>query len=305
MSVMPLVKGLSVEGMNQHAPSVENVVCNAYWKKMQLKAGGPIEANNDIDHFIASGKPGVVRMFMGTHSPDWVLQLAGTYVEIDSNPGAPSVTATCPRWWTTQYQAAAADFISKLQAKYDGKISMIFIANNMTLYAEIFQRATGSDVTRANLVHAGYTAIEDQASYMATFNSFRGWKSTRLGMAVTPWQFVKPDGTAGTDVLFTNTMIDKFKAVFPSQAVLQNNSIRYPAVAGQYTALYDHMTKSGLPLQFQTATSARIGVLPGAYADTIRWAIGKGASRIELSDGFQTALTATQLVAFDKALRSV
>jgi hypothetical protein len=291
----PLVKGLIVENGSSPSPYVTNVTCNAYWRDLQLVQGGGLVPNNPIDKFLATGKSGRVRVFLGRYAPAWALALGKVhmYDPTDGND------ADVPRWWEPKVQAAQQDFINKLAAAYDGKISAIFLATGSTIYAEPFIRGVADPRTRSNLLAAGYTADLDKASYEFSFQALGAFKKTRLAYAFNPWQFVTPGGNPGGDVTFTNAMIDRFRALYGQRAIIQNNSIRTPELGGAYPEMYSHM--AGMkPLSFQTATEARIG----DWAKTLQWAIDQGAHAVELSPQFQNHLTAAQLQQYDKALRA-
>jgi hypothetical protein len=290
-----LVKGLCEEGTGTRPPSVTNVSCNAYWKDLQPTRGGAIAANNSIDRFLQSGKPGRVRLYFGQHSPSWATGLAGGVTMHDPIDG---VTVSVPKWWTSAVIGAQRDFVSKLAAKYDGRISAIFIGSGGTVYAEPFIRGIGASMTRHNLIAAGYTPAADKASYEAAFQMFSAFKKTRLAMAFNPWEYVNSATNYGEDVSFTIQMMDRMRALFGERAIWQNCSVKWPLLGGQYTAMYAHM-KGKKPVSFQTAQAPRVGNFPSA----LNWAIGMGAHAVELPKDFWNHLTPPQLASFNAKLR--
>src|SRR5262249_5939627 len=151
-------------------------------------------------------KPGRVRLYFGQHSPAWAVGLSGGVSLHDPVDG---ITATVPRWWTAAVINAQRDVVSKLAARYDGRISAIFIANGGTVYAEPFIRGIGASMTRQNLIAAGYTPAADKASYEAGFQMFSAFKRTRLAMAFNPWEYVNSVSNYGEDVSFTIQMMDR------------------------------------------------------------------------------------------------
>lgn len=290
-----LVKGLCEEGTGTRPPSVTNVSCNAYWKDLQPSGGGPIAANNAIDKFLASGKPGRVRLYFGQHSPAWAVGLAGGVTLHDPIDG---ITATIPRWWTSSVQNAQRDFVSKLAAKYDGRIPAIFIGTGGTVYAEPFIRGIGAPMTRQNLMASGYTPAADKASYEAAFQMFTAFKTTRVAMAFNPWEYVNSVTNYGEDTSFTIQMMDRMRALFGERAIWQNCSVKWPLLQGQYTAMYAHM-RGKKPVSFQTAQAPRVGSFPAALS----WAVGMGAHAVELPKNFWNYLTPAQLASFNAQLR--
>lgn len=310
--IAPLVKGLFEEGAAQLPPSVVNTLCNPKWSDLQPSEGGAIAHPNAIDTAILKGHPFVVRPFMGRYSPVWALGLGKVHV-VDPTDGN---AADVPRWWEADVQAAQSDFVAKLAAEYDEQIPLIYIGNGGTIYAEPFIRGIGkmpdgsASPTIRNLLDAGYTAAQDQASYVAGYQMFRRFKVARLAQAFNPWQYVDDSGHAAVDVDFTIEMMDHFAGVFPRRAVWGNNSIRSGGLGPVYDTMYEHMrvvhNATGRAIRFQTATKPRVG----DYVRTLEWALTFGAHAVELSPGFQDCgtrpcLSAAQLAHFDAALRAV
>ncbi len=291
-----LVKGLCEEGTGTLPPSVVNVSCQAFWKDLQPTRGGPIASNNSIDQFLASGKPGRVRLYFGQHSPSWATGLAGG---VQLHDPIDNVTVTVPRWWTSSVINAQKDFVAKLAAKYDGRISAIFIANGGTVYAEPFIRGIASTMTRQNLLAAGYTPAADKASYMAGLQMFSAFKLTRLAMAFNPWESVTSMTKYGEDYTFTIEVMDKMRSMFGSRAIWHNCSVKWPLLGGQYTPMYAHM-KGNKPISFQTAQAPRVGNFP----DALNWAVNQGAHAVELPKYFWNYLTPAQLSSFNSKLRA-
>jgi hypothetical protein len=292
---MPLLAGLS-QANSVKAPAVfpgAIGLCNVYWADLQTTAFGPLVHPNAIDTALATGRPFRVRLFFGQHSPAFAATIAGTIKMTDKQDG---VTALIPNWFNLELQAAQADVIQKLADAYDGKISAIFMGTNADIYAEPFMRHTNDLATRAALLAApGYSQAADQQTYYTAMDMFSVFKRTRLGLSFNPHQYVKPDGTAGTDTAFTLKVEDDFRARFPS-GIVQNNSIGSPPVTS-YLPMYAHQD-GDKPLSYQTQTAPRIGDL----AATIQWAIDQGAHLVEMNAGW--GLTADQLSNFDAALKA-
>lgn len=289
---MPLISGLFVEGSASPVSQVTNTICNVHWSDLQLVANGGLVPNNPIDQWLAKGGVGHVRLFFGRFSPQFAFQY-GRVLLSDPQDGLNNIPV--PLWWDTRVQALQADCIKKVAAAYDGKISLIFAATPMTIYAEPMMR--GSNRSSA-LPAAGWTEAADHASFDALIQMYSAFKKTRVGVALNPFQTIK-SGANASDVAYTMAWTDKFRAAFGERAHIQNNSIRTPSLGGDYATLYAYMAGKK-PLGFQTATAARIG----DWATTVQWAIDQGAHLVELSGGFQNYLTAAQLTAFDAALKA-
>jgi hypothetical protein len=309
--ISPLVKGLYTEGAVQIPPSVVNETLAVNLTQLVPKPGGDVSSDNPLDHWLARKPNGAVRLFMGrgpgnvVPNGDWLALGAVTVHDPTDN-----ITGTVNRWWEADVQAAQHAAVAKIAAKYDGLVTLIFIANGGTIYAEPYVRGINDANTCHNLLAAGYTAAGDQASYEAGFEMFAAFKQTRLGQAFNPWQGIHPDGTGYIDVDFTIKMMDALCARFPRRAVIQNNSIRTPTFKGPMATMYDHMKMlhetTGRTVRFQTATKPRVG----DFAQTLEWALDHGACAVELSPGVQNCstkpcLSAMQLAAYDDRLRAV
>lgn len=293
--LMPLVSGLFVEGSHSPVPQVTNTMCNPKWSDLQTSAGGALVHPNPIDTWLQKGLPGHCRLFFGPGSPAFALAM-GKVVMHDPTDNK---TVTVANWWQADVMDAQADLVSRLAAAYDGKLSLIFMATPMGLYAEPMIRDIQDAQTRKNLLTAGYTTARDKVAFARMLDTFSVFKQTRLGLAFNPYQTVNPDGGSGVDVDYTIGFMDTFRGRFGEQAHVQNNSIRTPLLPGKYTAMYDHMR--GLkPSGYQTATEARVG----DFQHTVEWAISQGAHSVELSPGFNQHLSAGQLSALDQALKA-
>lgn len=293
--LMPLVSGLSSEGMSTPAVEVGARICNAYHRDLEPTQGCALPAGNAIDKAIASGEPFRLRLYFGRYSATWMQTLAKAVTMVDTNDPQKPLSGLVSPWWHKSVQDAQAAFLARLAAAYDGRIPLIFISQPMTIFAEPMIRQVGDPATRANLLKAGYTLALDRASFTAAIEMMRVFKQTRVGLAVNPYQYVSGDGKGHQDAMITREIMAEFRTVFPG-GVLQNNSLRSPGLAGPYTQVYADMTP---PLAFQTATEPRVG----DYAKSIEWAIARGAHLVELSPGYEKHLSAAQLADFDQRLK--
>ena len=293
-TAMPLVKGLMTRGWFDGRPwNVE-----VRWSDLQPVPGGPLVHPNAIDAALARGAPFRVRLFCGRYAPAWAKELAGgpvPYVE----PVSGAVT-TMPRWWTWYYMQAHKDLITKLAAAYDGKIPLIFVSGGMSYYAEPMLRGLADVRNRQALKAAGFTAERDTTKALASIDQHKVFTRTRIGMALNPYQSLRSDGTWFHDPSFTEEVMGRLRSNFGERAVLQNNSIRTPTLAGPYADLYADLRAHAEPLSFQTGSMKRVGDLRA----TVEWAIGQGAHAVELPFGYRDVLTATQLADFDARLKA-
>ena len=303
----PMIQGLIDRNGPPSASYVGPVtafVVNVGWDQLQPTAFGPLAANNPIDEAILAAStlgPGMsvkIRLLTGVDSPEWVKALDGGPVSVFS--AQDGVGGTIGRFWTADFGRAYDDLWKKLAARYDAvpQIREITVSRCMTVFAETFLRDTSDPSTVSNLLAAGFSVTADQACIQAEIADGAVWMHTRIGVAFNPYQEILPGGSVRVDEAFTESMMQFCRTQLGPQCVLENNSIRWPPMAGQYTEMYFAIQRLGAPISFQTATMARIGSLIA----TLQWAAGVGADAVELPQGYQATPPAT-LAAVVQALR--
>jgi hypothetical protein len=251
----------------------------------------------------AAGDTLRLKIFAGRSAPDWVKLRFGTVTVHDPIDG---ITAAVPRWWIPRYMEVYARLQRRLADRYDLSpvIRTVTVSGAMTVYAEPFIRGMASQETRANLLATGYSPEKDRQAILASIEAQSAWERTRQVLAFNPWQFVEPDGSFGSDVSFTNRVMEVFRAAFGRRAVLQNNSIRSSWITDHmpfgYASMYQHMRDMGGLISYQTARTARVGDLPTVLA----WAIDQGAHGVELHAGSDHKMSYEQARQFDLALES-
>jgi hypothetical protein len=297
-SLKPMLQGL----VDRNGPppagfqgAVTSFVVNVSWATLQPTPDGPITSDNPIDQAIAAAErlgPNVgvkIRLLAGIDDPDWVKQLDGGPVAVNS--AADAAGGTIGRFWTADFGTAYDDLWSKLAARYDAvpQVREITVARCMTVFDETFLRDTADTTSVDHLLAAGFTTAADQTCLEDEIAIGAIWKHTRIGVAFNPYQEVLPGGEQRTDEAFTESMMQLCRANLGAQCVLENNSIRWPPMGSAYTPMYAAMQSLGAPISFQTATTARIGSLD----DTLAWAITVGADAVELPQGYAGATAAT------------
>jgi hypothetical protein len=271
-----------------YAGAITAFVVNVTWAELQPTPDGPLTTNNPIDQAITAARAlgpnmGVkIRLLAGVDDPNWVKQLDGGPVSVDS--AADAVGGTIGRFWTPDFAAAYDDLWGKLAARYDSvpQIREVTVARCMTIFDETFLRDTSDPTSVANLLAAGFTISADQTCLQQEIAAGSVWKHTRIGVAFNPYQEVLPGGEQRTDEAFTQAMMAYCRTALGPQCVLENNSIRWPPMGSAYSEMYSSMSELGAPISFQTATEARIGNL----TDTVTWAVSVGADAVELPEGY-------------------
>ena len=152
--------------------------------------------------------------------------------------------------------------------------------------------------TVAALLAAGFTQAADVQCLSEQIDAHAVWRSTRSGLALSPYQRIDPAGS-GDGVQVTAPLMDLCRSRLGARCVLENNSLRNPPQGGDYTPMYALIQRLGAPISFQTAAPAKLGGLE----TVIGIAAGMGASAVELPQGYggltpgTLAALGTQLVA--------
>lgn len=293
-ALKPVITGvLDRKGLPSAAmvPGLDGFVVKANWADIQPQASGPIAANNAIDKAIAAVRalpPGAnyhlkLRIEAGVYAPAWAKTLGGGPVNYYKG----RQVLTFGRFWTPAFGAAYAELQSKLAAKYDvtPEIAETEISRCTVLDAEPFLRANRTDTrTMESMVAAGFTAVADEICHRDEVDAHQVWLQTRTGLALDPYDRIRPDGTVVIDEAFTEQMMGYCRTSLGARCVLENNGISSPLPSGSYPAMYAGIAASGPPIAFQTADPKRIG---DWYA-TLVWAAGHGANHVELNIDYPT-----------------
>jgi hypothetical protein len=281
-------------------------VVNVTWAELQPDLGSTIAANNPIDQAIAliRSTPAYARMHLrvrimaGIDSPSWVEAMSGgsVYVYNDQSDSGGYV----PRFWTAPVEQAYANLQALLAAKYDSdaQIEDVTISGCMTVFAEPLIREVDDPTTVADLLAAGYTEAADETCQEDAIADQLVWVHTHSSIALNPYQTISGDGSTGVDESFTQSLMAYCRSTLGQRCTLGNNSIRTDSLGTQYDEMYSAMQASGPSLYFQTAQASLVGDLQ----TTVLWAVGVGASDVELPTGYATLLTPAQMEADNQAL---
>lgn len=279
---------------------VNGYVVDVDWKDLQPNsANDALSANNAIDKALSAvrqanaNNPGrdmhlKIRLFTGDKSPNWAKQFAGgpvDYIEPQNN-----ITATIPKFWSTEFRDAYNQLVEKIAQKYDDEeeIRDITISRCMTVFAETFIRGITNTTDRQNLVEAGFTPELDKQCHQEQIDAHTVFERTRSSLAFNPWQYIKvATMTVNIDVDFTNEMMTYCRSKLGQRCILENNSIRDSATTSDpldsaHVAMYANMKALGPPILFQTSTESRIG----DWRKTLEWAVSQGANAVELNSSY-------------------
>jgi len=254
-------------------------VCNLSWSELQATAHGPILMNSKL-----LGDIQAVRSFNAAHrnqpprglklrtgaaggAPADVLAIGGGPFRV-TDSGPPAVSAGVGAFWLPEYQAAYADFQTKLAAWLDPipEVREVTMALPALIYEEPFTRYSTSSLEQGH-----WTVALDEKSFTAMLTAHEVWKTTRQDLAYTIYN--APGGSKD----FQLTFLSAARAVFGAQLVNGNNAINANSTN---SPLYEAIAHAGPPIYFQTAGARRLGSPSLAYA----FGIGHGANSIEIQN---------------------
>ncbi|HZQ84168.1 MAG TPA: hypothetical protein VFA83_05000 [Acidimicrobiales bacterium] len=264
---------------------VDGFVVNVGWADLQPTANGGIASGNAIDAAVAAihsrsdlaGMRFKLRVMTGPQSPEWAKRLGGGPFGIQWD----GANLTMPKFWTPEFGAAYASFMTKLAAKYDGtpELAQVEISRCMLTTAEPLLRGGSVPAVPKALVAAGYTSDLDDQCQHDEIRTHDIWKQTRSGLALNPYQRIDSTGWVTGDEPYTETIMDSCRSILGTRCVLENNSVRSPQQPDPYPQMYSAMTSMAAPIGFQTAAADRIG----DEMQALQYAVGYGANSIELN----------------------
>jgi hypothetical protein len=298
--IKPLATGLATSGFSSpyYTPQLKVATLNAYWDQIEPSRGTFTDwLPTQLD--AAPGIPVRIRPFFGSRAPAWMKDLGDGPIAYTEPQGG--TQHTVPDIWSPEYIEAvqgSLDHLAKMTDD-DERVALVFATAGMLAFGEPFIRGMADAGNRSRFLDAGYTATGDKALELWQIDAMRGWTRTRIGLAYNPWQFIRADGTAGTDLGFTAQVMDYHIAVCGERTVLTNHSIRSSYIAGPPPLYGLFLERPEIPHQFQTAAAERIGDLRA----TLDWGIDYlDASCIEVFPGAWNVLTASEIAEYDARL---
>lgn len=275
-----------------YLPAISGIVVEVAWSDLQPSPGGAIVSGNAIDQMLTAvralntGRPThplaiKLRVTGGIHAPAWAKSIGGSPVRV-TDP-TDNVPGTVGRFWSEEYGRAYASLESLLATRYDSvpEIREVTMSRCTTVYDEPFIRDRSDPATVAALLAAGFTQAADVRCLNEQIDAHSVWRSTRSGLALSPYQRIDP-AAGGDGVAITVPVMTLCRSRLGARCVLENNSLRNPLQGGDYTPMYARIQQLGPPISFQTATAAKLGGLE----TVIGIAAGLGASAVELPQGY-------------------
>ena len=294
-SVKPALTGVLVSpwypGLARSGANVGGFLVGAPWSAVQPTSNGSLNTSA-IDSMIAAARQAHQRVRLrigaGIEAPAWAKALGGPPVAV-SDPQS-GTAGTVGRFWTPAFGAAYSRLQLLLAQRYDGNptVAEVVVDRCTTVFPEPFLRNADSPATIANLLAAGYSVSADQACQEQEIDAAAVWRSTRSGLAFNPYDSVAPNGVVTADEAFTEQMMSYCRTVLGARCVLENDSIRWPALGFDYARMYQRMQGMGGDISFETALVPRVGDV----VRTVRWARSTGASAVQIAAQMPVALTA-------------
>jgi hypothetical protein len=245
-----------------------------------------------------------LRLLAGHESPRWALGLAGGPLTGWEDPeSATPAYYDVPRWWESAFLAAYEAFLPPLAAAlaHQPLWGEVTVSGTCTVFAEPCIKQFGVAANRNKALAAGYTDTADRAALEQVMSAHHD-VFTPLGItssvAYNPWQYIDPTtGRMVVDLEITKQLMDHQKATMGAFGVWANNSLIVRRVNGvleqgrpSYQDIYDHMigaAAEGHPIEFQTATLAKIQAAGGTAEATASWVAENGGISVELPRGWE------------------
>ncbi len=291
---------------------VNSFIVKLNWSDVQPNEMGEIKHPNALDNALAYAKrmnaayPGMhlnlkLRLYCGIYTPEWVKKKTGSVSFYKSG----DVFDQMANFWEPAFMTAFADVQQKLAAVYDTvpEITEVVDGATGTASAEALIRNVGNRGSQKKnavaMLGGGYTTEKDIAAIKKSVDIMKAWKKTRVSMAFSAFDIIKPGQQISQDMTVTKSVMDYFVGSFGQQAVLGNNGLRDDekgtnaskwAEGGQINQVYkwlkEYHTTKNIGVYFQTATVDRIGDIKAA----IESGIANGAGMIELPGGARSLL---------------
>jgi hypothetical protein len=245
-----------------------------------------------------------LRLLAGWQSPGWALALGGGPMRCWEDPDAVEPDLyDVPVWWAEEFLAAYNAFLPKLAAALEDEPlwGEVTVSGTCTVFAEPCIKQLGVAANRDKAIANKYTAAADRAALETVIAGHHDAFSPRgitSSVAYNPWQFINPTtGRMATDPAVTVQLMDHQRATMGAFGVWENNSLiarrtgdGLEQTRPDYQGMYDHMiagAAAGHPIQFQTATLAKIQAAGGTAEATASWVAGHGGISVELPRGWE------------------
>ncbi|WP_203840751.1 hypothetical protein [Winogradskya humida] len=243
-----------------------------------------------------------LRLVAGQSAPGWAKAIGGTALDWDND----GKTLTVPRWWTGAYLDAYRGFVLRLRDHLDDPMwCEVTVSATCTVFAEPCIHELDSQANRTTLLKLGYTTQDEMDALkraIAIHEELLSPYGISSSVAYNPLQtiVVSPDGTTNSlvnDTGKTIELMDHQRAAMGDFGVWENNSLIAADIDGTleqtrpaYRTMYAHMragAAAGHPVQFQTATLAKIQEAKGSVYHTALWAARNGGISVELPVGWE------------------
>jgi hypothetical protein len=303
----PIARGVFTrESLPSAGTPVRVATVKVHWSALEASRDAytlePIESL--LDTAQARGLDGVrLRFSFGASAPLWAKEIGDgpiPYIEPQND-----IDTTIPDVWDPLYQAEVEELMAIVAARYDAdpRVLLVFASGAQTYYSEPLIRGIAEPSNRQNMLAAGYTKALDQAAQKWQLDIMQVFTQTPVGLGYFPWQYVNPDGTAGSSIAYMAEIMDHHLALFGERTVLQNNSIRSSYIGDPPPFYAEFLKRVPAPgtTQYQTAATVRIGDADA----TMNWAIDYlHASGVELVGGYLDVHTEAELTYYGTGLKA-
>lgn len=242
--------------------------CTAFLDSAVAKAAAYNERNTGKSRAVLK-----VRIRAGIYAPSWAKDLGGGPMTGFTCPDG--TRNTVPIWWSPEFKAAYANFVTAVGAQYDGvkEIGDFTISGASTCFSEPMLRQVRQGNNLSILRAHGYTKAKDLAAHKTYIDDHDvAFPTTPSSLALNPFDTITASGKPRTGVdQGTFTLLNYAQSGPLGQHhkfVAANNSVGVrdipracPSRDNAYGELYCRMRRdaaAGWPTHYQTETAVKI-----------------------------------------------
>ncbi len=172
-----------------------------------------------------------IRILAGREAPDWVKQISGGCVEMESPTS--QIPSCVPRFWTPAFLRAYQGLMEEVARRYDREPRILDVVNSActTTWAEPFILTGYNRTANLALWSAGLNPASDRYCLERSMQIMdRAFRWTRISLAThTAWQLVVGPGVAPSGVRPSwpreRALLNQMRSRYGAKLLVQNNGL--------------------------------------------------------------------------------